>query len=119
VKQPISAKTEDELRQDFPLHDRLVGWFFRIDEVSAEAYVAEGSDRYGGRVSRQGSNPDELLEQCIADARSIEASISKYPPPNKGLQLTAYPADQLTSCGIMEPLAGRVGSPSSRRQLNP
>ncbi len=40
-------------------------------------------------------------------------------PPNKGLQLTAYRSDQLTSCGIMNPLAGRSSQPSNRRQLNP
>ncbi len=76
MKRQISPKVESELRQTHPIDDRLAGWFFRVREVSAGAYLAEGSDLYGRLVSRSGYDPDQLLEQCIAEARCIEERLS-------------------------------------------
>jgi hypothetical protein len=75
VKLRVSPKTESEIRKSFPIHDRLAGWFFRVKEVSAGSYLAEGSDLYGRLVSRTGTDPDGLLVQCVADARSIQAQL--------------------------------------------
>jgi hypothetical protein len=77
MKREISPKSESEIRRSYPINDRLPGWFFRVREVSAGAYLAEGTDRYGRLVSRTGANPDDLLEQCVADASSIEAQLGR------------------------------------------
>ena len=75
MKRKISAKSEAEILREFPISDRLSGWYFRVREVSAGAYLAEGSDLYGRRVSHTGSDPDELVERCVADARSIQSQL--------------------------------------------
>ncbi|MDJ0851055.1 MAG: hypothetical protein QNK04_22005 [Myxococcota bacterium] len=75
MKRQIEPKPDAELRRTHPIHDRLEGWFFRVTETSAGAYLAEGSDRYGRLVSRIGDDPEELLEECVADARAIERQV--------------------------------------------
>ncbi len=76
MKRKVSPKPESEVERDFPISDRLQGWFFRVRETSASAFCAEGTDLYGRQVSRSGVDPDDLLEQCVADARSIQGQIS-------------------------------------------
>ena len=71
MKQPIQAKTDDELLHNYPISGKLEGWFFRTEERSAACWIAEGIDRYGRKVCREGFGPDELLRLCIADAQSI------------------------------------------------
>lgn len=70
MKRPISPGNERKLRRTHPIQDRVAGWFFRVDEISAGVYLAEGRDLYGRMVSRTGVDPDQLLEQCVADASS-------------------------------------------------
>lgn len=76
MKRSISRKTESEIRSEYPIADRVAGWFFRVSEVSVGAYVAEGSDLYGRLVSRMGGDPDDVLERCVADARQIQAQLA-------------------------------------------
>ena len=73
MKRPLSPGDERKLRRTHPIDDRVAGWFFRVTEVSAGVYVAEGLDLYGRKVSRTGADPDQILEQCVADASSIAA----------------------------------------------
>ena len=51
--------------------DRLGGWSFHVEEVSANVYVVEGVDQAGRRVSRKGIDPEALLVQCKQDALTI------------------------------------------------
>jgi hypothetical protein len=60
---------------DFPIAGIVEGWFFRVGEVSAGAYLAEGIDAWGRRVSCSGSDPDALLAQCVKDAREIKVGL--------------------------------------------
>lgn len=63
------------MRSVFPLADLLDGWFFRVTETSAGAYLAEGSDVWGRLVSRRGSDPDAILAECVRDAAAIAESL--------------------------------------------
>ena len=72
MKRRVSPSDEKEIRRTYPIDDRVAGWFFRVDEVSAGVYVAEGVDLYGRSVSRTGySDPERLLDECVADASSF------------------------------------------------
>lgn len=52
------------------------GWRFRVDEVSWNHYVVEGVDPWGRKVSRSGSDVDELLAACRQDAEEIVATVA-------------------------------------------
>src|SRR5688572_24376536 len=58
------------IRKKYPIDDRFPDWFFRVTEVSAGVYLAEGTDRAGRTVSDTGADPDQLLERCVSDAAS-------------------------------------------------
>lgn len=60
--------------KEYPIAGRLPNWYFRVVEVSNNAWRAEGRDLWGRKVSRMGGDPEALLEACIADAQSILAS---------------------------------------------
>jgi hypothetical protein len=52
--------------------DNLVeGWSFRIDEVSSNVYRVEGTDTQGHHASSHGTEPEEVLLQCIKNAHRI------------------------------------------------
>ena len=65
----------DETRRQFPLVRSVAGWFFRVDEKSPGCYLAEGTDLWGRRVSRQGDDPDALLAECEERARQIAEEV--------------------------------------------
>ncbi len=71
------AATMEQLRSRYPIAGRVDRWFFRVREVSAGCYTAEGRDTHGRSASRQSTDPDTALAQCIADAQQIAE-----PPPN-------------------------------------
>ena len=73
MKREIRARTDREMLASFPIAGRLEGWFFRVTETSAGAYLAEGSDRWGRVTSARGSDAETALEQCVNDARRIAA----------------------------------------------
>ena len=62
---------EEVLLKDYPLRRSLDEWFFRVTETSNRVWLAEGSDVWGRKVSREGTDPNALLEQCEQDARSM------------------------------------------------
>jgi len=70
----IRAKTPQELQDNYPIEGRLPNWFFRVTETSNNAWLVEGCDLWGRKVSRSGGDPDELLEACLSDAKAIATS---------------------------------------------
>lgn len=72
--QPVWRIPDKQLLRDYPIRRLLDGWYFRVTETSAGAWLAEGVDAWGQKVSRGGTDPEALLEQCEQDARSL-------PPP--------------------------------------
>lgn len=73
----IAAKSRAQMIVDYPLEQGVDGWFFRQQEVSAGAYLVEGSDCWGRKVSRTGGDPDALLNECVMDARAICAQVNR------------------------------------------
>ena len=71
-----SPLTADKLRQTHPMDDRLEGWFFQVEEVSAGCYIAEGKDLHGHEVSRHNVDSEKALADCIADAKHIAETTS-------------------------------------------
>lgn len=71
TQRKMQAKTRDEMVAEFPVEGRLPGWYFRMQETSNNAWLVEGSDVWGRRVSRAGGDPDTLLAECIRDAADI------------------------------------------------
>ena len=67
--------TRDELEVQYPLDADVHGWRFRIREVSAGCYLVEGRDLHGREVSRQTSDPEATLAECIAYAQQLSAAM--------------------------------------------
>ena len=53
---------------EYPIEGKLPDWYFRITETSNNAWLVEGCDIWGRKVSRTGDDPDELLVDCVKDA---------------------------------------------------
>ena len=57
---------------NYPITNISKGWFFRVDEISQGYYRVEGVDRYGRVVSKDGIDPELLLEECKKYIEEIE-----------------------------------------------
>ena len=68
MRVPVIPVTPEALRRTHPLDSLVAGWFFRCSEVSAGCYAAEGRDLYGREVSRQSTDADAALQECVAFA---------------------------------------------------
>ena len=55
--------------------DKLAGWVFHAEEVSAGVYKVSAIDRAGRNVERTGTDPDKLRDACRKDAEEIERQI--------------------------------------------
>jgi hypothetical protein len=53
------------------MHPDAPGWIFRYEETSISVYRCDGHDTIGNVVSHQGTDTDDLLIRCVADARSL------------------------------------------------
>ena len=78
----------EKLRNQYPISGKLEGWFFRIEESSAGVYKCEGKNIHGMEVSKQGIDDNEgaldnLLSQCIEDAKSLQIPKVATSQPNK------------------------------------
>jgi hypothetical protein len=65
------------LTEAYPIKDLENGWFFRLVEIANGVYEIEGIDHRGRKVSRTGTNPDEILKTCAKDARELSANKGK------------------------------------------
>lgn len=72
----VEALPESELLATHPMAGIIPGWFFRVEETSNNAWRAEGKDKWGRLVSCQGSNDQEALHLCMAQAQDINASLA-------------------------------------------
>jgi hypothetical protein len=50
---------------------QLIDWEFKVDEISAGVYRVIGADRKGRIVERIGTEPEQLLFDCKADAKKL------------------------------------------------
>lgn len=56
----------------------LPGWTFEVEELSASVFRVIGRDQSGHTVERKGIDPDELIRECIQDAKHIEKQIKPH-----------------------------------------
>lgn len=64
---------EDEIRQTYPIDDKLEGWFFCIEETCTGYWEAAGRNLRGDVVSRTAvGDPELALEDCVNDAIEID-----------------------------------------------
>ena len=53
MKVRVQIMSEEEILEDFPIKEKMHGRFFRIKEMSNDAWIVEGSDRLGAaRLAR-------------------------------------------------------------------
>lgn len=71
MKKTITRKSDEEMRRDYPIADRLPDWYFRSTEVASNSWRVEGCDVWGRKVTRDGNDPHELLAECIEYAMSL------------------------------------------------
>lgn len=62
----------------------LTGWSFDADEVSACVFMAVGSNRFGRKIEKTGTDPDALIEACRQDAIRM---MKDYDARNEGTKL--------------------------------
>ncbi len=72
MKAKITQKSEKEILAIYPIKSKIQGWFFKVTEISNNAYEAEGTDLFGRLVSKQGNDPEQLLVLCEQDIQKIE-----------------------------------------------
>lgn len=72
-----AAKTTAEMLEEYPIDGKLPNWYFRVRETSNNAWLAEGSDIWGRKVSRAGGYPETLLAACIEDAAKIISQLER------------------------------------------
>jgi hypothetical protein len=71
MKHPVERKDPDQVSAAFPLTGLLEDWYFRVREVSAGQFAAEGTDLWGRKVSHQGGEPQAALNQCVGSAKGV------------------------------------------------
>ena len=69
MKLSIKSKTPEELVKRYPISDQVEGWFFVCREQSQCHYVAEGSDRFGRKVSASNTDYESALNECFSYAK--------------------------------------------------
>jgi hypothetical protein len=72
----VQKRDASEVQREYPIADRLPGWFFRMQEVSNGCWIVEGTDLWGRQVSDSGTDEQVLLESCIAAAERVNARIA-------------------------------------------
>ncbi len=75
MKRIVEALSEEQLRRSHPLSGIVPGWFFRVEETSNAAWVAEGKDKWGRLVSCRGTDDQEALRLCAEQAQVIVAQL--------------------------------------------
>lgn len=75
MDKPIVKMSEDEVKREYPISGLVAGWYFRQVEISNGGWEVSGTDLWGRQVSKQGSDPDILLQECVKFAQQINASV--------------------------------------------
>jgi len=60
--------------------DRLAGWTFKEDEISAGVYRVTAVDSMGRKAERTGTDPEKLRAECRKDAEAIQRSLDERTP---------------------------------------
>ena len=71
MKKSVKKLSEEDLLETHGIRRSVPGWFFRVEERSANHWEVEGIDLWGRKVRVEGSDPEELLDRAEAEASSI------------------------------------------------
>jgi hypothetical protein len=71
MKHAVERQDPNLVAAAFPLTGLLPGWYFRVREVSAGQFVAEGTDLWGRKVSHQGGDSQATLKQCVSSTQGV------------------------------------------------
>jgi hypothetical protein len=71
MKRPTQKLSASKLLKDYPIEGLVQDWYFRVLETSNNAWLAEGIDCWGRKLSSTGSEPDKLLEKMQINAKNI------------------------------------------------
>jgi len=71
MKLEIQKLSEAEILESYPIKGKTKGWYFRTIETSNNAWLVEGSDVWGRKVTIQGSDPEILLKDAENEASNI------------------------------------------------
>jgi hypothetical protein len=80
MKALVHKMDQDDVRREYPIADRVAGWFFRLEEKSPSEWVVEGTDLWGRKVAGNGTNEIALLDECCEAARRVNEQISGEKP---------------------------------------
>lgn len=81
MKMPVQHLSDDFLKA-YPLRDAAAaGWYFKIQEVSYGVYEMQGVDGWGRKVSRKGTDPDELRKLGTQDAPDLISNVNAGDSP--------------------------------------
>ena len=75
MKAQIKKQTETELLKSYPIKGQVIGWFYRTTETSNNAWLIEGSDFWGRKISIQGDDPKILIVKADLETKKIMAKL--------------------------------------------
>ncbi len=71
MKAQIQKLSDSELLKQYPIKGQVTGWYFRTIETSNNAWLIEGSDHWGRKLSLQGDDPEKLVVAAEREAKRI------------------------------------------------
>ncbi len=72
MKKEVHKLSESDLLKLYPIKGETNGWFYRTVETSNNAWMVEGSDAWGRKISLRGNDPQELLKEAEIEAKQID-----------------------------------------------
>lgn len=75
MRKEVERLSEHEILKTHPISGRAHGWYFRVLEISNGAWVVEGVDLWGRKLSAQGEDPAKLLKELALEADLVNERI--------------------------------------------
>ena len=72
MKRKLEKLSESEVLKEYPISGLADGWYFSQKEVSPGVYEILGTDLWGRKVSRSGTDEQQTLKRCVRDAKDID-----------------------------------------------
>lgn len=71
MKDEIQKLSEIEMLKSYPIKGKTCDWFYRTTETSNNAWLVEGSDVWGRKITIHGDDPQALLVEAERQASNI------------------------------------------------
>lgn len=76
MKAEVQKLSESKMLESYPIKGKTDGWFYRTTETSNNAWLVEGSDVWGRKITIRGNDPESLLLEAESQASSIHNEAS-------------------------------------------